>query len=37
MKPKGKKMKMSPDQIAKRKKSTISNAAGKLMGGLYSK
>ncbi len=30
-------VKMSPDQIAKRKKSMIANAAGKAMGGLYSK
>lgn len=33
MKPK----KMSKDQIAKRKKTMISNAASKVMGGLYSK
>lgn len=36
----GKKMmgkKMGADQLAKRKRSMVSNAAGKLMGGLYSK
>lgn len=39
MKQKDKKMskKMTPEQIAKRKKSTVSNAASKMMGGLYSK
>jgi hypothetical protein len=29
--------KMSPEQVAKRKRSMISNAASKAMGGLYSK
>lgn len=28
--------KMTPEAVAKRKKTTVSNAAGKLMGGLYS-
>lgn len=31
------KIPMTPDQIAKRKRSTVSNAATKVMGGLYSK
>jgi len=31
------KKKMTPTALAKRKRSTISNAAGKTMGGLYSK
>lgn len=29
--------KMSKDQVLRRKRSRVSNAAGKLMGGLYSK
>lgn len=29
--------KMTPEAVAKRKKSMVANAAGKLMGGLYSK
>lgn len=29
--------KMTPEQVAKRKKAMVSNAAGKLMGGLFSK
>lgn len=28
---------MSPEALAKRKRSTVSNAASKVMGGLYSK
>lgn len=35
MKKKGKKM--TPEQVTKRKRSMMSNAAGKQMGGLYSK
>lgn len=36
MKKKMKGKKMSPDQVAKRKRSMMTNAAGKVMGGLQS-
>lgn len=29
--------KMTPEKVAKRKRSMLGNAAGKVMGGLYSK